>query len=164
MHRKPENKLPRSEKDMKQPTNYMEWCALFDEIAASPRDEEYIEAVQKGSIAWSSGVAERFVNSSAEMIRRRINAAQDTYQKQTRNARGNLGLIGHALQVLKKEYQYAYDLAKALPIPEPYHGQIAKSVLDQASNADKSLTESAKADRTGHLSSAVRNAALGKLK
>ena len=32
---------------MKVPANYSDWCALFDEIASGPKDEEYQEAVKQ---------------------------------------------------------------------------------------------------------------------
>ncbi len=148
---------------MRSPVNYLEWTKLFAEIQNAPRDEAYIEAVAGGTISFTSGVAERFVKASSDMITGRINHAQDAFQKQMRNARGALGTLGNALTGLKKEYRYAYQLALALPIPEPYHRQLADAVLKQAAQTESSLMDSAKGDRTGHLTSLVRNLHLSKL-
>lgn len=148
---------------MKIPVNYLEWCELFDEITQNPRDDSYIETVSKGVISWTSGVAERFVQIASAMIRKRVNAAHDTYQRQMKNARGVSSNITNALASLSKEYRYVYRLAKALPIPEEYRQQIVKSVVDQANQTQSSLEESAKADRTGHLSLIVKNAHVNKL-
>ena len=145
------------------PVNYLEWCKLFDEIVNSPRDEEYVDVISKGTISWTSGVAERFVRSASEMIRARVNAAQNTYQKQVKNARGISANLTNALAGLNKEYRYVYRLAKALPISDEFRSQIVKQIEDQANQTQASLEESAKADRTGHLSSIVRNAHVNKL-
>lgn len=148
---------------MKIPANYADWCVLFDEITASPKDEAYVSTISQGTIGWSSGVAERFVKSASDMIRKRVNAAQDKYQRQMKNSRGEMNAVSGALIMLRKEYQYVYSLANALPIPPEYRSQIVKMVQDQADQTQKSLEDSAKADRTGHLTAAVRNAHVNRL-
>ena len=148
---------------MKVPTNYLEWCNLFDEIIRNPRDEEYFDLISHGTISWTSGVAERFVQSASNMIRSRVNAAQDTYQKQMRNARGMNTNIINALGGLAKEYRYVYKLANALPIPADFRDQLVDSVRKQADQTQHSLEDSAKADRTGRLLSTVRSTRVNKL-
>lgn len=145
------------------PVNYSEWCDLFDEITRSARDDEFVDVVSKGAISWSSGVAERFIKTAGDMIRTRVNAAQDVYQRQLTNARGVTANISNAFVTLKKEYCYVYKLAAALPIPEEYRSQMMQMVQDQADQTQKSLEDSAKADRTGHLTSLVRNAHINRL-
>lgn len=148
---------------MRIPVNYAEWCALFDEIAASPRDEAYLDAIARGQISFTSGVAERFVRAATDLIRKRVNAAQDVYQRQLKNARGMNSNVTTALSTLKKEYVYVHKIAKALPIPPEYRSQIVKMVQDQADMTQRSLEDSAKADRTGHLMQLVRGAGMNKL-
>lgn len=148
---------------MKIPANYAEWCTLFDEIASSPKDEDYIDAISRGTISWTSGVAERFVKLVSDVIRKRVNAAQDAYQRQMKNSRGVNNIIQGALTNLNKEYRYVYKIARALPIPEEYKQQIAKLVQDQADQTQHSLEESAKSDRTGHLTVLVKNAHVNRL-
>lgn len=148
---------------VKVPINYLEWCNLFDEITNSPRDEEYIEAIKRGVISWTSGVAERYIKAASEMIRKRVNSAHDRYQRQMKNAQGLNSNISNALSALNKEYRYVYSIAKALPIPEEYREQIAKSVKDQANQTQASLEDSAKADRSGHLLSMVKNAHVNRI-
>lgn len=148
---------------MKSPTNYAEWCALFDTITKDIRDETYCQTIAGGTIPWTSGVAERFVQGAATMIRNRVNAAQDKYQLQVKNARGNMNNVLMALQTLKKEYVYDYRLAKALPIPEQHRDQIVKMIQDQADQTQRSLEQSAASDRTGHLIVMIRNTGMNKL-
>lgn len=148
---------------MRVPVNYGEWCVLFDEMAKGPRNEDYLDVVSKGQISWTSGVAERFIRAASDMIRTRVNAAQDVYQRQLKNARGVSGNISTALLTLKKEYAYDKKIAQALPIPPEYRTQMVKMVQDQADMTQKSLEDSAKADRTGHLTQLIRSAAVNKL-
>ena len=148
---------------MKIPANYADWCTLFDEIAKNPKDEEYLDVIARGTISWTSGVAERFVKLATDMIRTRVNAAQDAYQRQMKNSRGVNNVIQNALAGLNKEYRYVYKLSRALPIPEEYKQQIAGLVQDQADQTQRSLEDSAKGDRTGHLSAMVKNARVNRL-
>lgn len=148
---------------MKIPVNYAEWCALLDEMAKAPRDEAYLDVIRKGQISWTSGVAERFIRAVSELIRKRVNAAQDVYQRQMKNARGANANISTALSTLKKEYIYDYQIVQALPIPPEYRSQMMKMVQDQADLTQRSLEDSAKADRTGHLTQLVRSAGVNKL-
>jgi len=148
---------------MKVPANYSDWCALFDEIASGPKDEEYQEVIAKGTISWTSGVAERFIKLAADMIQKRINKAQDAYQRQMKNARGVSANISNALLTLRKEYRYVYSLGQAMPIPEEYRNQLTKMVQDHADTTQQSLEDSAKADRTGHLTTLVKNAHMNRL-
>ena len=85
---------------MKIPATYAEWCTLMDEVGGNPRDEEYLDVIANGTISWTSGVAERFVKLVTDMIRKRINAAQDAYQRQMKNSRGNGSIIQSALGTL----------------------------------------------------------------
>lgn len=145
------------------PTSYGEWRNLFDAMARDARNDDYIAKIRNGSISWTSGVAERFVQSVADMMRQRINKAQDVYQSQMRNGRGTEMDVSRAIQALTKEYRYLYQAANALPIPADYRQQMAKLVQDQADTTHKSLMDSAKADRTGRLASIVRSAGVNKL-
>ena len=147
----------------KVPVNYAEWCDLFDEVAKGPRDEDYVDVISKGAISWSSGVAERFVRAASDMIRNRVNNAQDVYQRQMKNARGVNSNISNAFIALNKEYRYVYKLASVLPIPDEYRTQLMQMVQDQADTTQRSLEDSAKADRTGHLTQLVRNAHVNRL-
>ena len=148
---------------MNAPKIYGEWCKLFDEIEAKPRDDAYVALVSQGTISWTSGVAERFVQSFANMMRKRVNKAQDVYKAQMRTTQGNEMAVARALQVLTREYKYLYSLGAALPIPNEYRQQLTALVQEQADTTNTSLLDSAKADRTGRLASIVRSAGINKL-
>ena len=135
----------------------------MDEIGNSPRNDDYIQMVRQGTVSWTSGVAERFVQCVSNTMRKRINAAQDVYQKQMRGSIGADVAVARALSVLTKEYRYLYQLSLALPIPTEYVQQMTKIIQDQADLTHKNLLDSAKADRTGKLASIVKSAGVNKL-
>lgn len=148
---------------MKPPSSYSEWHALMDEISNSPRNNDYVQTVRMGTVSWTSGVAERFIQTVSNMIRNRINTAQDVYQRQIKNSKGGDMAVSNALGVLTKEYRYLYQLSAALPIPPEYVEQMKKLIQDQADHTYDSLMDSAKADYTGKLASIVRSAGINKL-
>lgn len=145
------------------PSNYSEWHVLMDEIGSAPRNNDYIQMVRLGKVSWTSGVAERFIQTVSNTLRNRINAAQDVYQRQIKNSKGGDMAVANALSVLTKEYRYLYQLSAALPIPSEYVEQMKKFIQDQANQTHDSLMDSAKADRTGKLASIVRSAGVNKL-
>ena len=161
---RPQNE--RAEKDKANGGNflsYIQWCTLLDEIVENPRNDEYIERIRSSSVSWTSGVAERFVQSVAEMIRKRINRAVDVYQRQMRTARGSDTDVSRALATLTKEYRYLYQLTQALPIPKEHVEELTNLVQEHADRTQQSLMDSAKSDRTGRLGAIVRSAGVNKL-
>ena len=145
------------------PSSYSEWHTLMDEISSAPRNNDYIQMVRMGTVSWTSGVAERFIQTVSNTIRNRINTAQDVYQRQIKNSKGGDMAVANALSVLTKEYRYLYQLSVALPIPSEYVEQMKKIIQDQANQTYDSLMDSARADRTGKLASIVRSAGVNKL-
>ena len=148
---------------MAPPSSYSEWHTLMDEISSAPRNNDYIQMVRMGTVSWTSGVAERFIQTVSNTIRNRINTAQDVYQRQIKNSKGGDMAVANALSVLTKEYRYLYQLSAALPIPSEYVEQMKKIIQDQANQTYDNLMDSAKADRTGKLASIVRSAGVNKL-
>lgn len=115
---------------MNSPSSYNDWHRLMDEISSAPRNSDYIQMVRMGTVSWTSGVAERFIQTVSNTIRDRINNAQDIYQRQIKNSRSGDMAIANALSVLTKEYRYLYQLSAALPIPASYVNQMKKIVQD----------------------------------
>lgn len=148
---------------MTPPTSYSEWRALMDEISGAPRNDDYIQVVRLGTVSWTSGVAERFIQTVSNTIRNRMNVAQDVYKRQIKNSKGGDMAVANALSVLTKEYRYLYQLSAALPIPSEYVEQMKGFIQNQADQTHDSLINSAKADRTGKLASIVRSAGVNKL-
>ena len=61
------------------PKTYSEWIAILDMLKAKSDDDAVLSAMQKGTIEWQSGVAERFAKKLIDAINYRMNAASDKF-------------------------------------------------------------------------------------
>lgn len=139
------------------PTTYAQWVTVLDILKAKEDDREVLDAMLKGTLEWQTGVADRFARKLVDVINFRMNAASDKFQKDMSRAYGQESAIVQALISLRKEMSF---LAKAIDlpvIPEKDRKQYRQLVIEQADNMQRSLEDSAKHDRTGKLSSIIRN-------
>ncbi len=139
------------------PKTYYEWAAVLDRLKVKEDDDAVLAAMQKGTIQWQAGVAERFAKKLIDAINWRMNAASDRFRKEMTRSNGQERAIVQALLALRKELCF---LAKAIDlpaIPEKDRQQYRRLVLEQANSMQSSLEDSAKKDRSGKLASIVRN-------
>lgn len=139
------------------PNTYSEWVLVLDKLKNKEDDEAVLMAMKQGTIQWQSGVAERFALSLTSAVDHRLNKATDKFQKEMGYSKGSERMIVGALNTLKKELTFLADAIDLPVIPEKDRARYVKLVKDQADNIQKSLEDSAKSDRTGKLSSIVRN-------
>lgn len=139
------------------PKTYAEWIDIFDILKAKSDDEAVLSAMQKGTIEWQSGVAERFSQRLIDVINYRMNAAIDKFQKEMSRSNGQERAIVQALLSIRKELCFLSKAINLPAIPEEDRKQYYQLVIDQANSVQSSLEDSAKKDRSGKLASIVRN-------
>ena len=139
------------------PHTYSEWVSVLDIFKAKSNDSEVLTAMKNGTVEWQSGVAERFSKRSIDSVNYRMNTASDKFQKEMSRAYGSEGAIVQALLALRKEMSFLVQAIDLPALPEKNRQQYIRLVLDQADNVQKSLEDSAQKDRSGKLSSIVRN-------
>lgn len=139
------------------PKTYAEWVAIFNLLQSKTEDELVFDAMQKGSIEWQSGVAERFSKKLIDVINYRMNVASDKFQKEMSHANGQERVIVQALLALRKEMCFLSKAIDLPVLPEKDRRHYCQLVIDQANAMQNSLEDSAKKDRSGKLSSLVRN-------
>jgi len=142
---------------LRPPAIYAEWSELLDKLRKKEGDAEILAAMQSGTIVWQSGVAERFAQKLIDAINARMNAAADKFQKDMGRSNGQEGAIVQALLSLRKEFAFLLNAINLPVIPEKDRAQYCALVRGQADKAQSSLEDSAKKDRTGKMSSIVRN-------
>lgn len=142
---------------MQAPHTYAEWVKVLDLFRARQDDREVLAAMQQGSLEWQSGVADRFSKRLVDAVNARMNTASDKFQRDMSTARGAEGAIVQALLSLRKEMTLLAQAVDIPSLPEEYRRQYVQLVLDQANHMQDSLEDSAKKDRSGKLSSIVRN-------
>ncbi len=142
---------------IKAPHTYAEWAAVLDIFKNKKDDTEVLKAMKNGTIEWQSGVAERFSKKLIDSVNSRLNAASDKFQKDMSRAYGSEGAIVQAIIALRKELSFLAQALDLPALPEGDRKQYIMLVIDQANHIQKSLEDSAKKDRSGKLSSIVRN-------
>lgn len=139
------------------PHTYSEWVSVLDIFKAKSNDSEVLTAMKNGTVEWQSGVAERFSKRLIDSVNYRMNTASDKFQKEMSRAYGSEGAIVQALLALRKEMSFLVQAIDLPALPEKNRQQYIRLVLDQADNVQKALEDSAQKDRSGKLSSIVRN-------
>lgn len=139
------------------PKTYSDWVAILDMLKAKSDDESVLFAMQRGTIEWQAGVAERFSKKLIEVINYRMNAATDRFQKEMSRSNGQERAIVQALLALRKELCFLSKAINLPAIPEKDRQKYYQLVISQAKSVQSSLEDSAKKDRSGKLASIVRN-------
>lgn len=139
------------------PSTYAQWMSVIDNLKNKIDDEATLFAMQRGTLEWQTGVAERFSKKLIDAINYRLNAATDKFQKDMSRSRGQESYIVQALLALRKEMGFLSKTVDLPVIPEADRKHYKKLILDQANTIQASLEDSAKTDRSGKLSSIIRN-------
>lgn len=139
------------------PHTYSEWVNVLTIFKNKSNDADILAAMKAGTIEWQSGVAERFSQKLIDAVNSRMNAASDKLQIDMSRARGQEGAIVQAILALRKEMSFLVQAIDLPAIPEREREHYVNLVVEQANTMQKSLEDSAKKDRSGKLSSIVRN-------
>lgn len=139
------------------PHTYSDWAKILDLFKAKQNDTDILSAMQSGTLEWQSGVADRFSKRLVEAVNLRMNMASDKFQRDLNNARGAEGAIVQALLSLRREMAFLTKAVNIPALPEEYRRQYVQLVVSQADKMQSSLEDSAKKDRSGKMSSIIRN-------
>ena len=142
---------------MRAPRNYSDWIECFDRFKEGTSDEETILIMEKGSIKWTRGVAERFTESLYETIKYRINQSADFLQKELDRSNGDESAIVKALLSARKRLAILNRLVNIEAFPEQVRESMSILLSDYAKTTQDSLEDSAKTDRTGRLRMLMKN-------
>lgn len=138
------------------PINYSDWIALFDKLKDHDGDEDVVSAMERGTIPWQAGVSERFTAKMIEAVNKRLDDASSRFSRNLSHSSGDSGLI-QALGAMRKELALMKRVVSVKAIPADIREKYVAMVVKYADDAQKSLEDSAKGDRTGRLRFLVRN-------
>lgn len=141
---------------MQVPNTYAEWVKVLGELKKGTDDDSVLEAMQKGTLMWQSGVAERFTKRLVDVVNDRMNRAQDLFDRTLKHGSGE-GAVVQALLDLRKTYSFLVQVMSIPVIPAEHRSEYADLVRKQADQVQQSLENSAKQDHTGRLLSIVKN-------
>ncbi|WP_454945137.1 hypothetical protein [Fusobacterium hwasookii] len=138
----------------KAPKIYADWVKVFDILESGEDDENILTLMQEGIVVWQSGVAERFLKRLVEAVNFRLNKATDNFQKSRQTDENE---IIQSLMQLRRELQFILKAVDINTIPVKEKTELRNMIINQSNSIQESLEKSAESDRSGKLSSIIKN-------
>ena len=138
----------------KAPKIYADWVKVFELLKSCEDDEKVLTLMQEGTIVWQSGVAERFLKRLVDTVNFRLNRATDNFQKAHQTDENE---IIQSLMQLRRELQFILKAVDINTIPVKEKTELRNMIINQSNSIQESLEKSAESDRTGKLSSIIKN-------
>ncbi len=138
----------------KAPKIYADWIKVFDILKSGEDDEVILPLMQEGEIVWQSGVAERFLRKLVDTVNFRLNKAIDSFQKSRQSDENE---IVQSLMQLRRELQFMLKVVDINTVPVKEKMELRNMIISQSNSIQESLEKSAESDRTGKLSSIIKN-------
>ena len=138
----------------KAPKIYTDWIKVFDILKSGEDDEAILPLMQEGEIVWQSGVAERFLRKLVDTVNFRLNKAIDNFQKSRQSDENE---IVQSLMQLRRELQFMLKVVDINVIPVKEKMELRNMIINQSNSIQESLEKSSESDRSGKLSSIIKN-------
>ena len=138
----------------KAPKIYADWIKVFDILKSGEDDEVILPLMQEGEIVWQSGVAERFLRKLVDTVNFRLNKAIDSFQKSRQSDENE---IVQSLMQLRRELQFMLKVVDINAVPVKEKTELRNMIINQSNSIQESLEKSSESDRSGKLSSIIKN-------
>ena len=138
----------------KAPKIYADWIKVFNVLKSGEDDEAILPLIQEGEIVWQSGVAERFLRKLVDTINFRLNKATDAFQRSHQTDENE---IVQSLMQLRRELQFMLKVVDINAIPVKEKTELHNMIINQSNSVQESLEKSSESDRSGKLSSIIKN-------
>ena len=138
----------------KAPKIYADWIKVFDILKSGEDDEAILPLMQEGEIVWQSGVAERFLRKLVDTVNFRLNKAIDSFQKSRQSDENE---IVQSLMQLRRELQFMLRVVDINAVPVKEKMELRNMIINQSNSIQESLEKSSESDRSGKLSSIIKN-------
>ena len=138
----------------KAPKIYADWIKVFNTLKSGEDDEAILPLMQEGEIVWQSGVAERFLRKLVDTVNFRLNKAIDNFQKSRQSDENE---IVQSLMQLRRELQFMLKVVDINAIPVKEKTELHNMIINQSNSIQESLEKSSESDRSGKLSSIIKN-------
>lgn len=138
----------------KAPKIYADWIKVFNVLKSGENDEAILPLIQEGEIVWQSGVAERFLRELVDTINFRLNKATDAFQRSHQTDENE---IVQSLMQLRRELQFMLKVVDINAIPVKEKRELHNMIINQSNSIQESLEKSSESDRSGKLSSIIKN-------
>ncbi|MBB1634372.1 hypothetical protein [Cupriavidus sp. UME77] len=147
---------------MTPPHTYAEWSACIDAFARGGSDEEVIAAMRAGVLSWTGGVAPLFAQRISEVFSLRLQRIADEMTRALRH--GSTGsdhvVLSRTLLDARRKLWVLNRVAQLPSLPGELAGSLQEQLRKYAAQAQQSLEDSARSERSGLLASIIRNNSL----
>ena len=138
----------------KAPKIYADWIKVFNVLKSGEDDEAILPLMQEGEIVWQSGVAERFIRKLVDTVNFRLDKAIDNFQKSHWSDENE---IIQSLMQLRRELQFMLKVVDINAVPVKEKTELRNMIINQSNSIQESLEKSSESDRSGKLSSIIKN-------
>lgn len=138
------------------PRSYIEWSACLDLLEQGLDDAATLAAMERGTLAWTSGVAELFSERLSATLNLRLQRCADQLSRQLSSGADEVTLV-RALLNTRATLATLRRLATLTPFPAILQQHVHDAVQGYAERTQATLEDNAKTDRSGRLSSLLRN-------
>ena len=138
----------------KAPKIYADWIKVFNVLKSGEDDEAILPLIQEGEIVWQSGVAERFLRKLVDTVNFRLNKATDAFQRSHQTDENE---IVQSLMQLRRELQFMLRVVDINAVPVKEKMELHNMIINQSNSIQESLEKSSESDRSGKLSSIIKN-------
>ena len=148
---------------MKEPTSYFEWTKILEYIKDKPRNDLYLETLNKGTLDADQGLLIRLSQEVENLINYRLKRELNSFMEYIKNKIDYNGLSLELIK-LKKELIYDRKLSNINIFTNDIKTRLTETLQKQADNIQNVLMERTKnIDRTGLMNSLVKNNPVNKL-
>jgi hypothetical protein len=145
---------------MKPPVTYAEWSDCLDRLIDGTLQISDLPILDSGKIEWSKGSAERFASRFADAYDKVLKQCASRLQKNLSLGANNEYDTVKALTVARRTLTFLFQISLLKPLPEDLRKYLQETVDKYAKQAQSSLEQSAKSDRSGRLASLLKNNSL----
>ena len=148
---------------MKEPTSYFEWTKILEYIKDKPRNDLYLETLNKGTLDADQGLLIRLSQEVENLINYRLKRELNSFMEYIKNKIDYNGLSLELIK-LKKELIYDRKLSNINIFTNDIKTRLTETLQKQADSIQNVLMERTKnIDRTGLMNSLVKNNPVNKL-
>lgn len=144
---------------MTPPDTYASWSSCLELFEGANQDEAVMQAMNAGSLSWTGGVAPLFAERVSGVVNQRLTCIAKDISRDLKFA-GNHGLLTNALLNARNKLAVLYRFSLCAPFPKELSELVQTLVRNYAEQAQQSLEDSARADRSGQLGYILRNNSL----
>ena len=148
---------------MKEPTSYFEWTKILEYIKDKPRNDLYLETLNKGTLDADQSLLVRLSQEVENLVNYRLKKELNSFMEYIKNKIDYNGLSLELIK-LKKELIYDKKLSNINIFTSDIKTRLTETLQKQADSIQNVLMERTKnIDRTGLMNSLVKNNPVNKL-